>query len=81
MNLNSTQGHIHMQLSFSMVGLSVEIVGRLPHAFYVLTNNHEFAWSREEWFSWPSGKWRHWVIVKKEAPEGLGLNADDVTAA
>ncbi|WP_220327194.1 hypothetical protein [Rhizobium wenxiniae] len=27
--------------------------------------NHEFAWSREERFEWPSGKWGRWVIEKR----------------
>ena len=54
-----------MQLQLSFFGLSIEFVCRLPGAFYVFTRNHEFAWGREDWYEWPSGKWRHWVIERR----------------
>lgn len=54
-----------MSFQFAAFGHHIEVVNRLPHAFYIFTDRHEFAWSREEWFQSPSGKWRHWVIEKR----------------
>lgn len=60
-----------MSFQLAAFGHHIEVVNRLPHAFYVFTNRHEFAWSREEWFQSPSGNWRHWVIEKRHG-SGLG---------
>jgi hypothetical protein len=57
-----------MKIKLPLIGLSIEIVCRLPGAFYVFTPNHEFAWGREDWYEWPSGKWRHWVIERRARP-------------
>nr|WP_320198950.1 hypothetical protein [Agrobacterium sp. rho-13.3]MDX8308486.1 hypothetical protein [Agrobacterium sp. rho-13.3] len=60
-----------MPIQLAAFGHSIEIDNRLPQAFYIFTNKHEFVWSREEWFEWPSGKWRRWVIEKKTSQSPL----------
>lgn len=54
-----------MKIKLPLIGFSIEIVCRLPDAFYIFTPNHEFAWSRVDWYQWPSGKWRHWVVERR----------------
>lgn len=54
-----------MPFKLAAFGHHIEIDSRLPHALYVFTSRHEFAWSRTEWFEHPSGTWRHWVIEKR----------------
>lgn len=71
-----------MSFQFAAFGSHIEVVNRLPHAFYIFTSRHEFAWSREEWFQLPSGKWRHWVIEKRHDAqlEDAAISPDEVTA-
>lgn len=54
-----------MKIKLPLIDLSIEIDCRLPGAIYIFTPNHEFAWSREDWYQWPSGTWRHWVIERR----------------
>ncbi len=60
-----------MPIKLAALGHRLEIDSRLPHAFYVFTSRHEFAWSRTEWFEHADGKWRHWVIERAHG-ERLG---------
>ncbi|WP_313199988.1 hypothetical protein [Rhizobium sp.] len=64
-----------MPFKLAAFGHHIEIDSRLPHALYVFTSRHEFAWSRTEWFEQPCGKWRHWVIEKR-----LGSGSKDTDA-
>ncbi len=63
-----------MPFKLAAFGRHIEIDSRLPHALYVFTSRHEFAWSRTEWFEQPCGKWRHWVIEKRH---GSGSKSDN----
>ncbi len=54
-----------MPIKIAAFGHYIEIDSRLPHALYVFTSRHEFAWSRTEWFEHTDDKWRHWVIEKR----------------
>lgn len=65
LRFNLLHGPFKMSFQIVAFGHQIEVASRLPNAFYIFTNNHEFAWSREEWFEWPSGKWRRWVIEKR----------------
>lgn len=56
-----------MPFKLAAFGRHIEIDSRLPHALYVFTNRHEFAWSRTEWFEHPDGKWRRWVMEKRHS--------------
>jgi len=67
-----TEPQMHIQ--FAAFGHSIEIDSRLPHALYIFTRSHEFAWSRDEWFHWPDDKPRHWVIERKEPRTGKVLS-------
>ena len=64
-----------MPIKLAAFGHHIEIDSRLPHAFYVFTSRHEFAWSKTEWFEHPCGKWRHWVIEKRKGSGSLDPNA------
>jgi hypothetical protein len=54
-----------MSIRLAMFGHRIEIENRLPHAIFISTTSHEIAWHREDWFKWPSGKWRHWIVEKR----------------
>jgi hypothetical protein len=64
LRFNLLHGPFNMPIQFAAFGRRIEIDSRLPHALYVFTNRHEFAWSRTEWFQHRSGKWRHWIVEK-----------------
>lgn len=64
-----------MPFKLAAFGRHIEIDSRLPHALYVFTSRHEFAWSRTEWFEQPCGRWRHWVIEKRHGNGSQNTNA------
>lgn len=64
-----------MPFKLAAFGRHIEIDSRLPHALYVFTSRHDFAWSSTEWFEHSSGKWRHWVIEKRYGSGSVDTDA------